>query len=84
MDEENYKRRLESLVKELTALQTESNPPNSSYEYLITELTDLSYPDLKKKKNELMYFLVDSYNGDKKTGDSIGEFIGLYCREKKK
>lgn len=83
MDEENYKRRLESLVKELTVLQKESNSPNSSYEYLITELTDLSFPDLKKKKNELMHFLVDSYDGDKKTGNSISEFIGLYSSKQK-
>lgn len=80
----NFNRRLNALVEEIKKENENYGNSNPSYSYLIDKLTHLSMTNIESQKGEIMYFIADSYDGDKEIGYRVAEFIELYTPKKKK
>lgn len=51
---------------------------NYSYKYLIDKLLELTPDNVEYRKDQLLYFLVDSYDGEKKIRDKISRFLRIW------
>jgi hypothetical protein len=79
MDDSNFKRQLNVLIKEI---EQHKNDPESapSYRFLLEQLSSLTLSNIDSRKGLIMHFLVDSYNGSSKIAAQAGEFISLYTK----
>ncbi len=79
----NFNNQKKHLVDELRAFQNE-DPANTSYQYLLTQLSQLSLENLKSLKGKIIHFILDSYDGDTTMGDKIVQFLKLYSSSETK
>jgi hypothetical protein len=70
----HFKNHLADLIQELKRLDSDANIANPSYRYLIDELGSLSLENIRTQTDALLYFLVDSYDGEIAIRNKIAEF----------
>lgn len=78
MDNTNFKNQLTRLIEELKNLNSNTNNTNASYNFLIDKLCKLSIENLESQRDLLLYFLIDSYDGDKEIANKVIDFLSLY------
>jgi hypothetical protein len=88
MGNENFKKQLNQ-IKELLNIENDKLGGNDfSYMTLLNIFSTItSIDDLKYEADKILYFLVDSYLGNKDVGNEISHFVFPYCssdRNKKK
>jgi hypothetical protein len=85
MNAENYKIRLAQIIDKIKVANNKVGETNVSYQYLLTNLSELdSIDDVKVSSDKLLFFLADSYFGSKEIEEELGLFLLPFKQKKKK
>jgi hypothetical protein len=79
MDEENFNRQLNVLIEQIKSSNEDSDSA-ASYAYLLDKLSGLSINNINNRKDIVLHFLVDSYNGNNQLAGQIAEFLQSYSK----
>jgi hypothetical protein len=77
MHEENFNRQLNVLIEQIKNFNKNSDSP-ASYAYLLDKLSGLSINNINDRKDIVLHFLVESYNGSNQLAGQIAEFLQSY------
>lgn len=76
--ESNFESSLKILIESIQLENNKHGKSNPSYIYLLNKLTMLSDKNVGDIKDDIMYFITDSYNGNKKIENNVVNFLSLY------
>jgi hypothetical protein len=84
MEDANFYNRINELIAEIRKADQVDVNLKRSYSHLISLLSNLSLANIRDEKDAIMYFIIDSYDGDTQVANKIVEFLQLYASKKKK
>jgi len=85
METANFKNQLNQLIEKIQNENNKVDGMNPSYLFLLTNFIKIDSIDtLKTNADRLLYFLADSYTGNKELANEIGLFLLPYSSQRKK
>lgn len=81
--ESNFESSLKILIEIIQLENNKHSKSNPSYMYLLNKLSMLSDKNVGDIKDDIMYFIIDSYNGNKIIENKVVTFLSLYTAKNK-